>query len=391
MPKENVLEKVKNFVFNTPKTRTIVTKNIGGEVDVDHIDEELLKEAGYARAKAVTSNAENKKLRKIIETYQKKQQHKQRAENIEAQELEEQDNELSKATFDKSFKMSYFFKLDKKGKMRGKKISVTSYDHETVFGKFEDIVFLKNGRMAVLVKDAQEKIHPIIIGSQTIDIFTGYNAFQTLTRRNLMPVNLTNEGKPHRNMFAEDVPRLIISDKGKLQRGSYDTKKAQEVIDELHLQIMELQGQLERRESALNKTSLKVRQNQQANIILKENAGSSDKNLIESLKQVGSQNEAIQALQKEGHITSFMKGIQEDLNTKKDQVIDTITAKLGTTLGETNMERSKEDLQSTLNWGMNLISQASVDALKKAELQIKSLEQEVKQKDIELKSATPTP
>lgn len=373
------LKKVWRTIIPEAKKVKVVHKILGEVVEAD-INKELAKDRGFVRGELAVAKAELKEKENEI----RKIKVKERKEGVDAaeqefKELVRQNTTLSKKYYIGSFELSRLYKPVKKGSstLLRDKVRVLSYDHQTKFGTFYELLALKSGRFALVVKDKAGRRKPVIIGSTLSDIFTNSQALNKEIALGILTVNVTSEGQPHTDPFAEEVPRTLITATGGIVRSSYDTERAMNLIDELTAEKLEMAERLRRYESALNQQSLKVKTTIQAQKLASESAEESSKVLIAAMNASKAKDKVFYELHKQADQSEFAKEIEENRNARLEEVKTEVMNQLGDKLGKSNMAVAEAELKNYVDWiigaGFNAASEKIPELTSKIEEQDKKI------------------
>lgn len=120
---------------------------------------------------------------------------------------------------------------------KGKKIFISSWDMKRVFGDFDDVVILKDGRVGIKLKQYGR---PIITGRTARDVFHYFPGLAYNVVKGIVPINLDNEGRYAENVLQKEVPNIVTGADGKAVISKVETEPLMNLIVEKDKQISEL-------------------------------------------------------------------------------------------------------------------------------------------------------
>ncbi len=334
-------------------------KQIGPE-DQENINEQLDKARGEAEAKAAKMERKYDDLKESVE---------EREEVDVADKLSEEKEELSMEMFRKGTSLKKFFKYSME---RGQQVYVRSANGDKVFGTFEDIILLPDGRLAVTKKQGKG-ISPVITGRTFKDILRNPN-LKTVANTSAMNVNLNRDGGFVENIESRNVPDIIVDEKGNFVHTQAHTEELQKLLAEKQQQIQKWRNRAKTAEQAWIGENQERKSLEKVREVTKTRADKAEDDFTEAIDS------AKDIIRNNNIMHRAMQDIITDRNTLEDlkeRLYDhrgELQNKMADMVAKNEEDLAKEDVQELAEWVMKSVTP------EKMKMQEKEMEtQEVEQ------------
>ena len=241
-------------------------------------------------------------------------------------------------------------------KLRDNNFEVFSYNMKKSFGKFDDIIFLEDGRIGVSVIDGKDKKRKVVLtGDNLKHIFRNFSGMAKTADRGYLILNLNEEGDYMENILEEDVPKIIIDSNGGINVSSVDKMKFADALVSIEEEKQELYHKVSELEGTLNKILTEHRINELNLKIMENRALSSETSLSDVLTKV------IQIQKVYNDLIKLIDSRALDIDIKESKLdalgksINEVMLKVETTEGKSEREKSKEDFKKDLEWAKEVV------------------------------------
>ena len=311
--------------------------------DIDGINKAMEYERGLLRGDLASEQLEKEKLKRTVSRKKK--------ENI-SKVLNEQQNKLYWSRYREAFSWRSFFKNLEKKKVF---FRVNSYNFMKKFGVFEDLLILKDGSWAIVIRDKEGNTRPIISGRTTKDLFRNYGSLtKTVATRNFI-INLNEDSHHVENILEREIPSKVYDGNGKEHVSRINSKEISKVLLEKDETIQSLMEEAQTSEEAYVNENMRSRKKDMISKVDKLRAENAEGDLKKTLQEVAdirsSYDDVNMALSK----ANYGKKLYEEYNKKVETAIDKAFDKLAKKLPKDAVEEAKGLVQDDLIFASNAI------------------------------------
>jgi len=357
---KNVKEKIKRFFRRLIKLQVVTIT----QRDLGSINKAIEKDRGFARGELLREKALRQKLEQLIK--------KQREINVNKQ-LYEQARKLFTRQYQGSLSWRRLINIAKR-----KKIYVTSYNFKRVFGRFYDILTLKDGRIAITTITKKGKIRPVITGRSMKDMLKYYGGLVYSAGMGFLVVNLDEHGRYVPNLEASEVPNVVIDSNGKINYLDYNTDEFITLLAEKQATISELISQMESLQQALYLENLKRRISEMKYNLERGKLTSILGGLSQSLQETKDIMTHFRQISEEASANEHARKILESEVKALEEKRDEILKKQAEKFPKTAIEVAKDEFKENVEWGIDNIAEPIVSAVEGMK---KQLEQKQKREE----------
>lgn len=347
--------------FKKKKVKKVIVRHKLSEGDIEKLDDKTERDRARLQGELSSANIRIKEL-------QKKQQTKT---TDVARVLRKQEEDLFWEPYKGALSLKKLFMAVFKMKQEPIKqipIRVLSHDMKKQFGWLYDIVGTTQGQLAIIIKDMEGNVTPLIAGRTFKDIFSNYGGIShTFQSGRVVSVNLDEQGRYIQDSKEVEVPNVIINPEGKIIRNYYDSDKFIKILTDKEEEIQELNTYIETMESSLNKTNKAYRFEKQSNKANKDRADTLQSDNTSMLQDNASVMREWRRINEENAKMAHSKKIEELREETLTAVNEEIMENMRREMGQTEFAKAEAKLRKAIEFAMDnlVIKQQSEPVVEK--------------------------
>jgi len=329
----------------TPSKRvTLTPKNI------QYLNKAIEADRGLARGIAAAERVRR-------EQAERKLKEKERVNVSEL--LTKQRRALVYSQYQNSFSWKDFFELLR----RGKTYSVVSYDFETKFGDFYDLLTLKDGRLGLVVRN-KGKIIPLVAGRTTKELFRNFRGILQGVDKGVLITNLASDGTYIEDVGEKIIPNVTLDAKGNVNLSKYNAEPFIRQLAEKELEINKLIAENQTADEILRKEQLSKRLTEAKLQVNESNFKALKTALQDSLKDSASVLSMFRQVDKTNATLLHEKAMLEEFNTQLENKRNNLFKKYAETFPKNITEATKEEMQKFIEWTIGFFKEGQEPEVK---------------------------